>query len=214
MRPPKFKKEKPDDPAICLAAQRFQPALAPKETPMTDSPSFSYRTGALSHRKPTRFRMVPDAALRAQIAVALDLQAITSLIMEGEILPKGREDFRLQAVLKADVVQSCVVTLAPVSAQIEEDVTRRYLADFSLPDGEEVEIPEDDSSEPLPDVIDLWDVLREALALALPLYPRAAGAELGEAVFAAPGTAPLRDTDLRPFAALAALARKDDTPPE
>lgn len=180
---------------------------------MTDSPSFQYRTGALSHRKPTRFRMVPDAAVRAEIAAALDLQAISSLIMEGEILPKGREDFRVEAVLKADVVQSCIVTLGPVPAVIDEPVIRHYLADFSLPDGEEVEIPEDDSTEPLPEVIDLWDVLQEALALALPPYPRAPGAELGEAVFAPPGTAPLRDADLRPFAALAALARKDDTTP-
>jgi uncharacterized metal-binding protein YceD (DUF177 family) len=180
---------------------------------MTDSPSFRYRTGALSHRKPTRFRMIPDAALRAEIAVALELQAISSLIMEGEILPQGREDFSLVAELKADVVQSCVVTLGPVPAQIQENVARRYVSDFTLPDGDEVEISEDDNSEPLPEVIDLWDVLREALVLALPPYPRAEGAELGEAVFAAPGTAPLRDADLRPFAALAALARKDDTTP-
>jgi uncharacterized metal-binding protein YceD (DUF177 family) len=71
-------------------------------------------------------------------------------------------------------------------------------------------MPEDDSTEPLPEIIDLTEVLREALALALPLYPRAPGAELGEAVFAAPGAAPIRDADLRPFAALASLVRKED----
>lgn len=180
---------------------------------MTESPSFLFRTGALSHRKPTRFRMIPDAAKRAEIAKDLDLQAIGSLIMEGEILPHGREDFRLEAKLKGDVVQSCVVTLAPVPAQIDDRISRHYQADFALPDADEVEISDNDGSEPLPEVLDLWEVLGEALALALPLYPRAPGAELGEAVFAAPGTAPLRDADLRPFAALAALARKDDTPP-
>ena len=47
-----------------------------------------------------------------------------------------------------------------------------------------------------------------ALALALPLYPRAPGAELGQAVFAEPGTAPLKDEDLRPFAGLAGLKAK------
>lgn len=66
-------------------------------------------------------------------------------------------------------------------------------------------MPEDDSVEPLPDVIDVGVVATEALALALPLYPRAEGAELGEAVFTAPGEAPLRDGDLKPFAGLAAL---------
>ena len=69
-------------------------------------------------------------------------------------------------------------------------------------------MPEDDTAEPLPEVIDLTEVTREALALALPLYPRAPGAELGEAVFAAPGTAPIRDEDLKPFAGLAALKAK------
>ena len=47
-----------------------------------------------------------------------------------------------------------------------------------------------------------------ALALALPLYPRAAGVELGEAVFTEPGLAPLREGDLKPFAALAGLVLK------
>ncbi len=105
-------------------------------------------------------------------------------------------------------MQSCVVTLAPVPARIAEDVRRTFIEDMALPEGDEIEISEDDSLEPLPEVIDLIDVAREALALALPPYPRAPGAELGEAVFAAPGTVPLRDADLKPFAALAALARK------
>ncbi|MFM7442780.1 MAG: YceD family protein [Tabrizicola sp.] len=140
----------------------------------------------------------------------MGLQAIPSLIMEGEIVPHGREDFRISAHLKGEVVQSCVVTLAPVPGVIDEVVARLYQADFVLPEGDEVEIPADDDAEPLPEVLDLWAVMSESLALALPLYPRAPGAELGEAVFSAPGTAPLRDADLRPFAALASLARKDD----
>ncbi len=85
---------------------------------------------------------------------------------------------------------------------------RSYVQDFALPDGDEVEVPEDDSEDPLPEVIDLVEIAREVLALTLPPYPRAPGAALGEAVFAPPGEAPLRDDDLRPFAALAALARK------
>jgi uncharacterized metal-binding protein YceD (DUF177 family) len=69
-------------------------------------------------------------------------------------------------------------------------------------------MPEDDSTEALPEVIDAVTVVVEALALALPLYPRAAGVELGEAVFTEPGLAPLREGDLKPFAALAGLVLK------
>ena len=96
--------------------------------------------------------------------------------------------------------------------------TRRYLADMKVPEGDEVEMPEDDTSEPLPEVIDLSEVAAEALALALPEYPRAPGAELGEAVHAAPGVAPLTDAALKPFAGLASLAErlaaKDGKDPE
>lgn len=176
---------------------------------MTETQATSYRSAALSHRKVTRFRLAPDAADRAGIAASLDLIDLPELVFEGEIAPAGRADFTLTGHLRARAVQACIVTLAPVPAVLDERITRRFVADYEVPEGEEVEMPEDDSTEPLPEVIDLAEILREAMALALPLYPRAAGAELGEAVFAADGTEPLRDQDLRPFAGLAALVRKD-----
>ena len=176
--------------------------------------TLQFRTGALSHRKPTRFRVTPDAALKAELAASMGLQKIKYLSFEGEIAPEGRHDFVLAARLRAELVQSCVVSLAAVPAVIDEDVTRHYAADLATPEGDEVEILAEDSAEALPDVIDLIEVLREALALALPLYPRAPGAALGEAVFAAPGTTPIKDDDLKPFAALAGLVQKGDTQSE
>lgn len=176
---------------------------------MTDTSAHRFRASALSHRKVTRFRLELTAEERAALATTLELQALPRLDFAGEIAPVGRSDFLLTAELDAEAVQSCVVTLAPVPARVRESVRRTYVQDMDEPDGDEVEIPEDDSLEPMPEVIDLVDVAREALALALPPYPRAPGAELGEAVFAGPGTTPLRDADLKPFAALAALARKD-----
>lgn len=177
------------------------------KTPVEDSPAPVWRTGALSHRKPTRFGWSAGPQARQDLAQALDLQGIARLRLEGEIRPEGRADFLLAARLEAEVTQSCVVTLAAVPARIDEPVLRRYLADFAWPEGDEVEIPEDDSAEPLPERIDLAEVALEQLALALPPYPRAPGAELGEAVFAAPGTEALRDQDLKPFAGLATLVQ-------
>jgi uncharacterized metal-binding protein YceD (DUF177 family) len=71
-----------------------------------------------------------------------------------------------------------------------------------------MEVMADDDGEPLPETIDIIEVATEALTLALPLYPRAAGAELGEAVFADEGVAPIKDVELKPFAGLAAFAEK------
>ncbi|MFN6924264.1 MAG: YceD family protein [Tabrizicola sp.] len=171
-----------------------------------------FRTGGLSPRKPTRFDYAPDAAACAALAGDLGLVALKSLTLKGEITPAGRDELVLTARLLAEADQACVVTLAPVPARIDEPVRRRYVAGLADPTGDEVEMPEDDSVEPMPEVIDLAGIAAEALALALPLYPRAAGAELGEVVHSAAGVAPLTDAELKPFAglaALAALAKKD-----
>ncbi len=112
----------------------------------------------------------------------------------------------LDATLTARADQPCSLTLVPVPATVTEVVRRRYVAGLTVPEGEEVEMPEDDSVDPMPDEIDLAEVAAEALALALPLYPRAPGAELGQAVHAAEGVTPLSDADLKPFSGLQGLA--------
>ncbi|MFM7333370.1 MAG: YceD family protein [Tabrizicola sp.] len=167
-----------------------------------------FRTGALSPRKPTRFAYRPDAAERAALADDLGLLALYSLDLTGEFRPVGRDELALEAQLVARADQTCSITLAPVPARIDEPVRRRYVAGMILPEGDEVEMPEDDSVEPMPEVINLAEVAAEALALALPLYPRAPGAEFGQATHAGDGVTPLSDADLKPFAGLQGLAAK------
>lgn len=171
-----------------------------------------FRTGGLSPRKPTRFDFAPDAAARAVLAAGLGLLALRSLRLSGEIQPRGRDELALTARLVAEADQACVVSLVPVPARIDEPVERRYVAGLTDPAGDEVEMPGDDTVEPMPETIDLAEIAAEALALALPLYPRAPGAELGAAVHAAAGVAPLTDADLKPFAGLAALATRTAKP--
>lgn len=184
---------------------------------MTEAPSYQrLPTRRLDRRAPTRFDLTPDAGARAALAAALDLLSLPSVRFRGLVHPQGRADLVLRGDLEATVVQSCVVTLEPVTTALHDRVERRYLADYAEPAGEDVEMPEDDLAEPLPEVIDLSAVLAEALALVLPLYPRAAGAVLGSgtggAAFAPPGVEPLTDADLRPFAGLAALRDKSPGP--
>jgi uncharacterized metal-binding protein YceD (DUF177 family) len=175
---------------------------------MTDPLTLPFPVRGLSPKKPTRFDLNPDAATRAAVAEALDISAVDALSFKGELRPVGRRDIVLEGRLVAWVVQPCGITLEPVRTAITETVLRRYVADWVAPEGAEVEMPEDDTTEPLPDVIDAGAVAVEALALALPLYPRAPGAALGEAAFQEPGVAPLGDADLKPFAGLAALKDK------
>ena len=180
----------------------------PRTSRETPRDAWHYRVAALPQKKPTRFDYRPDPAGRAAIAKDLGLLELPVLRLKGELRPVGRRDFELVAELTATAVQASAVTLTPVPAEIGESVLRRYLADFTYPEGDEVEMPADDSAEPLPEVIDLAEVAAEALSLALPLYPRAADEELGEAIFTEPGAEPLRHEDLKPFAGLAGLADK------
>jgi len=172
-------------------------------------PETTIRLAALPQGKPQSFALAPEAGARAEIAARLGLNALRKLSFRGKLRPEGARDWVLEAVIGATVVQPCVVTLAPVTTRIDEPVTRRFLAEMpEMPEGEEAEMPEDDSAEPLPEVLDLEQVMEEALALALPLFPRAADAELSAANFAAPGVTPMTDEEAKPFAGLEALKKR------
>ena len=161
--------------------------------------------------EPTAFRVEPDPESLNGLARDLDLLGLRKVRFEGQLIPEGRNDWRLEAILGATAVQPCSITLAPVTTRIDTPVARRYSAAYVAPSETETEMPEDDSLEPLPDSVDLMAVLSESLVLALPDFPRAEGAELGEAVFAEPGTEPLTDQAVKPFAGLADLKKSLDS---
>lgn len=162
----------------------------------------------LSRGAPTRVRLEPDAQARARIATDLGLIALRKVRLDGTLHPEGKADWRLEATLGATAVQACVITLEPVTTRIDMPVLRSFRAHLPEPSGDELEMPEDDTIEALPATLNLMDLLSEALALALPDYPRAPGVALGEAVFTAPGVKPLTDEDAKPLAGLAALRDK------
>ena len=168
----------------------------------------TYRIADLSQSHPTAFVVVPDAKTLQSIADEMELSALRKMRFEGTISAQGKSDWRIDAHLGATVVQPCVATLAPVTTRIEEPVTRVYLADYDMPEAAEVEMPEDDTVEPLPQEIDLVAVMTEALALNIPPYPRSDQAEPVKEAFTEPGKTPLTDDDVRPFAGLAALRDK------
>jgi uncharacterized metal-binding protein YceD (DUF177 family) len=185
---------------------------------MTDFPpmpwSHPLRVSELATRKPTRFDIAPDPEIRAEIARWAGIDALEDLRLKGALSPAGRSDWLLEAAFSARVVQPCAITLAPVHSDLSETVTRRYLAEMPVPEGDEIEMPEDDSAEQLGAVIDLGALALEVLELALPLQPRAPGAELGTVRVAEKGVTPLRDEDTRPFAGLADLLKGDKPGPD
>lgn len=180
------------------------------------SASLPMRVADLSPHRAHRFHLRPDAPARARLAGELGLLALRKLDFRGALRAEGRQDWFLEAALGATVVQPCVITAEPVSTRIDIPVTRLFRPPPpddawhpALP--EEMEMPEDDSIEILGAVIDPGTVMAEALALALPDYPRAPGAELGEEGFvqSPPGAAPAEPGRENPFAALGALKKGD-----
>lgn len=160
----------------------------------------------LATRGPTKFVFEPSGAELGALKAEFDLLDLGKLRLQGEIAPAGKSDWRLRAHLGATVTQTCVVTLEPVRTRLDEDVERFFTND--LPEvsiSEETEMPEDDHIEPLPDILDLAALATEALALAIPQYPRSDGASLDEVNFTEPGKQAMRDEDTRPFAGLAGL---------
>ncbi|WP_296430346.1 DUF177 domain-containing protein [Yoonia sp.] len=163
------------------------------------------RLSELTTGRATPFSLLPNAPERKAIADALGIVAIKKLKFEGTLTPQGRSDWTLQAKLGATVVQDCVVTLDPVTTRIDEEIARAYMAEIPEIDAAELEMSQDDAIDPLPETLDLAQVMIEALSLALPSYPRSAGADLGKIAVTAPGIAPMSDDDAKPFAGLGAL---------
>jgi uncharacterized metal-binding protein YceD (DUF177 family) len=128
--------------------------------------------------------------------------SVEALGFKGRLRPLDA-GWDLQAKLTAHVVQRCVVSLDPVTERVEQTVRRRFLPE-ATPVETEIEIsPEhDDEIEPLGRRIDLGLVATEALALALPDYPRRPGAQL---IGVTEDDIPGEESEGRPFAALAAL---------
>lgn len=163
-----------------------------------------------SRRQPLPFDLIAEPKDKPEIAEFLGLEALRSLRFRGEILPIGEDEWRVEGRLQAEILQICVVTLAPVTNRIEEDIARTYVPEeeFSLPD----EIDFDPESEDEPDSyglsIDLGQLALESLSLALDPYPRAPDAAPVDLEVAPPGAKPLSSEELKPFAKLAVLKEK------
>lgn len=166
------------------------------------------RVSSLPHQTDTTFAIRPDSAALQEIATSLQLLGLRKLSFDGAVSASGSADWQLKGQLGATVVQPCAVTLAPVTTRIDVPVTRLYQRDYHVVDAPEAEMPEDDNVEPLGAWIDPAVVMVEALDLALPMFPRADGAELGSVSVSEPGVAPMSDDDAKPFAGLAALKQQ------
>lgn len=148
-----------------------------------------------------------DAEERERLRDALDVLAVESVMAEGHVWPAepgAYVDFHLTG----RVTQACVVTLEPVSCDIDERVRLHYTPSTAA-SADQIVIDiaeEDDPPEPMVDgKIDVGAAMAEHLALGLDPYPRRPGAELPEDA----GDAASEGRQ-SPFAVLAKLKKDND----
>lgn len=149
----------------------------------------------------------PGAGEIERVAAFLGLVRLEAAKVEFRLYRWRAKGIRLTGRLTADVVQSCVVSLEPVTGHIEVEFERKYLSPDLLGSGKDetdvhVDPIAEDPPEKLGHEIDLGEVLVEELSLNLDPYPRKAGSALDSRVS---GEADVKES---PFAALAKLKGK------
>jgi uncharacterized metal-binding protein YceD (DUF177 family) len=123
---------------------------------------------------------------RAALARRFEILAIHRLRAGGVIRPQASGRIKLEGHLFAEVVQTCVITLEPVTATIDVPLERLY--GFDVMKRIESGFNEDflDLADDLPaetlidDVVDIGAAAAEQLGLELDLYPRKPGAVFEE----------------------------------
>jgi uncharacterized metal-binding protein YceD (DUF177 family) len=167
--------------------------------------------------RPVRVDQVPNSGMefdieakpseRAALAERFGLVSIDALKARVRLRAMaGGTLIRVSGTLTASLVQTCVVTLDPLPAEIEEEFSMTFADGEADAAGGEIELSLDDEDPPDPienGAIDVGEVVAEHLALALDPFPRKPGIEFqgGE------DSAPLEEKKPSPFAALAQLRK-------
>jgi uncharacterized metal-binding protein YceD (DUF177 family) len=125
-------------------------------------------------------------AERAAVAERLDVSAVERLSVKLHA-DKFRGGMRVHGRLNATIVQPSVISLEPVTQEIEEPIDRIFLPRGEKPfaGAAEAEIFVDLEGDDIPDHFDgteadLSDLIIESLSLAIDPYPHAPGETVGQ----------------------------------
>ncbi len=149
------------------------------------------------------FDLAADAGVRAAVARVAGLRDLARLQASFDVKRHGAGGLHVTAILSATVGQNCVVTLEPLTNEVEEAIDLVFVP-------QRTPVPEEGESEPrdvkwgdpeplIEGIVDLGALAVEFLILGLDPYPRKP-----DAVFEPPQS---RTPEEGPFAALAKLAK-------
>ncbi len=170
-------------------ADRVQPA------PEFSRPVLAERVGLAG----LSLEIEANAAERAALARRFGLVSLDRLAAQARFTVMRPGLVRVAGHFEADIVQACVVSLAPVPARLYEAFSVAY-DELAPEEAGEVDLSPGAPEAPEPlrgGSIDLGEAVAQQLAVALDPYPRAPGAKLDPAAE--------KERRESPFAALAAL---------
>jgi hypothetical protein len=145
---------------------------------------------------------------RAAVTRALDLLGCRSLTACYALTPRRGGHVQLSGTVRAEVDQSCVVTLEPLLNEVQESFSVDYWPEGDMPEpsGGEVDVSDRPDLEPIvAGHIDVGNVVFQALANGIDLFPRKPGV-----IFDPPTPSGSDDAShpTGPFAALAKMKNK------
>ena len=198
---------------------------------MTVEPEFSFPVDVMTLPLSGRtYKIQASEEQRARVAARLDVQKVDSLTAVLEIAPSGKGLIKVTGQLHADVVQTCVVSLAPVPAHVTDNVSATFITEERAaadrlkkerakartrspkkPEDEDEEVLGLEGDDPpetaLEGRIDLGEVAVVHLAIALDPYPRAPGQTFDAKVWGVEPENEEKAAPVSPFAALAKLKK-------
>lgn len=133
-------------------------------------------------------RIDADATQREALAKTHGLEAVASFVANLLVISWKRNGVRVSGTVKAEITQTCVVTLEPLEATIDEEVEGLFLPEDSklgrqgFESGGEIvlDVEGDDAPETFSgDYIDVGALSEEYFGLAIDPYPRKQGVQLG-----------------------------------
>jgi uncharacterized metal-binding protein YceD (DUF177 family) len=155
-------------------------------------PAFSYpvRVGHIS-ANPVGVHLSANEAERRALAALWKVNEVRSLVADLQIGRWKKDGVKIKGEVQAQLVQTCVVTLDPVEAEISEPVEAIFVPEGSRlarqADNDGGEMILDPSGPDIPDTfsgdtIDVGVVVSEHVALAIDPYPRKEGVAFGERI--------------------------------
>jgi len=159
------------------------------------------------------FALAPADDERAAIAQLVGLRELARLQADFDVHRQGENGLRVVGRVSASVGQNCVVTLEPLTNEIEEEVDLVFMPQPAVQqtwsakddtDEEAADVKWQDPEPLIDGIVDLGMLATEFLILGIDPYPRKSGAVFEPPPDAAP--------EQSPFAALARLSKgPDDT---